>query len=203
MKDSFLIGEAITFGWHKTKAHNAVLFQAMLAMFAVQVAMSIVDKVLGGTAQGFLATIALVVTSVIIGTGFTVITLRVARGEATSIKDLIPKAALVWQYFLASLLSTLIIVAGLILLIVPGIYLAMRLSMVRFAILDGAGIKESLKKSSKLTEGVKWRLLLFFLALGGLNILGALALLVGLLVTVPVSAIAFAHVYQKLKSHHA
>jgi len=203
MNMPFSIGESLRFGWDKTRAHSGVLFQAMLALFAIQIASSIVEKVLGNTLEGFLATIALGVVSVIIGTGFTVITLRLARGEATSYRDLIPKAQLVWTYFLASLLSGLIIFGGLILLVIPGIYFMLRFSMVRFAVIDGAGVMESLRTSSALTDGIKWKLLGFILALIGLNILGALALLVGLLVTVPISAIAYAHVYDKLKHKHA
>jgi uncharacterized membrane protein len=79
-------------------------------------------------------------------------------------------------------------------------YLSLRYSMARFAVVDGEGITDSLRKSAQETKGVKWHLLGFFLALIGLNILGAVALLVGLLVTLPVSAIAYAHVYLKLKN---
>ena len=67
----------------------------------------------------------------------------------------------------------------------------------------GAEILESLTISSKLTHGVKWHLLGFFIVLAALNIAGALLLLIGLLVTLPVSMIAYAHIYLKLKHHHA
>lgn len=195
----FAIGESIKFGWHKTRTHSGVLFQGMLALFALQVMSSIVDKVLKDTVEGFLAMLALTVVSVIVGAGFTVITLKLAKGEHASYKDLVPQGALVWHYFCASVLAGLLCVLGLLALIVPGVYLLLRFSMVRFAILEGSGITQSLKKSSELTVGVKWRLLGFFLALIGLNVLGALALLIGLLITVPVSAIAYAHVYLALK----
>lgn len=82
------------------------------------------------------------------------------------------------------------------------IYFAIRYSMARLAVLDGADILESLPKSTKLTHNVKWRLVLFALAIVGLNLLGLIALVVGLLVTIPISLLAFAHVYLKLKSHH-
>jgi hypothetical protein len=78
-------------------------------------------------------------------------------------------------------------------------YFAIRYSMARLVVIDGAGALESLSKSTALTSGVKWRIALFMLAILGLNILGLLALLVGLLVTIPVSFLAFAHVYLWLK----
>jgi hypothetical protein len=200
MHPPFLIEESLRFGWHKTRAHSALLFQAMLVLFAVQVASSIVQKVLANTLQGALAMVALAVLSIVLGAGFTLIALKLAKGEHASLADLVPRARLVWHYFCASVFAGVIIVGGLILLIIPGIYLLLRFLMVRFAVLDGAGITESLKKSSALTHGVKWHLLAFLLVLVLLNILGAALLLVGLLVSVPVTAIAFAHVYLKLKS---
>jgi uncharacterized membrane protein len=84
------------------------------------------------------------------------------------------------------------------LLIIPGIYLMLRYSMVRFAVIDGASVTDSLRKSAELSQGVKWHLLWFILAVIAINIVGAILLLVPLLVTVPVTMIAYAHVYQKL-----
>lgn len=197
----FLIGEALRFGWEKTQSHSAVLFQAMLALFALQIASSIVDKVLRDTVEGFLAMLALGVVSVIISAGFAVMTLKIAKGEHTTYKDLVPPARLVWHYFCVSFSAGLLIVLGLVLLILPGLYLIARFSMARFAVIEGAGIKKSFAESGALTHEIKWHLLGFLLTLILLNILGALALLVGLLITVPVSAIGWAHVYLKLKKH--
>ncbi len=53
-----------------------------------------------------------------------------------------------------------------------------------------------------MTVGVKWHLLGFLLIVALLNLLGAIVFLVGLLVTVPVTMIAYAHIYQKLQAHH-
>ncbi len=82
------------------------------------------------------------------------------------------------------------------------IYFAIRYSMARLAVLEDSDILKSLSKSTKLTHNAKPRLALFALAIVGLNILGLLALVVGLLVTIPISLLAFAHVYLKLKAHH-
>lgn len=199
MHQAFSIREAVRFGWHKTRAHSGVLFQAMFALFALEIIGAMVDSVLGERAEAYLAHALLTVVSVILSAGFTLITLKLARGQHASWRQLIPPAPLVWTYFLASLLVMLIVVGGLILLIVPGIYLLLRFCMVSFAVIDGASVRESLRRSSKMTEGIKWRLLGFLLVMAALNIVGAALLVVGLLVSVPVTAIAFAHLYDKLK----
>ena len=203
MQHHFSIEEALTFGWHKTKAHSALLFQALLTLFAVQVAHAIVAKVLAHTLIGAVAVIVLFIVTLFLGVGLTVITFKIAKGERTSYADILPSGGLVWRYFVAQLLSGLFILIGFILLIVPGIYLMLRYSMVRFAIIDGSGIVDSLGRSAHVTTDVKWHLLLFLIVIIMLNIVGAILLLVGLLVTVPVTMIAYAHVYQKLHAHHA
>lgn len=203
MQYNFSIEESLKFGWHKTKAHSSLLFQVMLTLFALQVVSSIVTKVLGNTMQGIAATIVLAVVSLFVGVGFTIITLKLAKGEHASYADILPSGMLVWRYLVANLLTGLLVVIGFILLIIPGIYLLLRYSMVRYSIIDGAGITDSLRHSAHMTMGVKWHLLGFFVVLILINIVGAILLLVGLLVTVPVTMIAYAHVYQKLHAHHA
>ena len=55
-----------------------------------------------------------------------------------------------------------------------------------------------MNESSRITRGHKWPLFGFVLMLVLINLLGALALIVGLLVSVPVSTLAFAHAYRVL-----
>lgn len=242
MTHTFSIKEAIIFGWHKLKTHSSLVFAVVLTMFALQVVSSLVEKGLEGTAIGAAASVVLAILGIVLGAGMTLIFLKLAKGEHTHYRDIVPKLGLVWRYFLTSFLTGLIsflplmvgalvslallvptgainfsegspaqgspaalfVLAGLVMLVALGfaIYFAIRYSMARLAVLEGAGVMESLPKSTKLTHNIKWRLVLFMLAIAGLNILGFLALVVGLLVTVPVSVLAFAHVYLKLKSHH-
>ncbi len=111
--------------------------------------------------------------------------------------------SLTWKrfgYFAAAyLLAKIIIIAGCILLIVPGIIAAVALFPIKYLALE-EDIRPipALKKSLKLTKGHRWKILevAFFAIL--LNILGAVCLIVGLLFTVPLTLIAFALVYRKL-----
>ena len=198
MSESFSIREAIAVGWGKTRAHSALIFKVLLTLFALQIVHSIVAKTLMPSLQGVLALFGITVLGIVLGAGAVVITLKLVRGEHAEYTQIMPPLGLAARYFFASALAGIITVVGLVLLIIPGIYLMLRFSMVRFAALDGNGIVGSLKKSGELTEGVKWKLLGFLLTLLGLNFLGFLLLVVGLIVTVPITMIAYAHVYQKL-----
>lgn len=202
MTDRFSIKESLWFGWEKLRAHSRLLLSAMLALFAIEVTSSVIEKVLGNELEGILASIALAFVSFVISTGFTLIALKLARGEEARLGDLLPPGELLWRYLLVSILVGVIVVAGIILLIIPGIYFAVRLSMANYLVLEGSGVREALHKSGKMTDGSKWHLLGFFVVLILVNIVGALLLGVGLLVSVPVTAVAFAHVYLKLKNRH-
>jgi len=62
----------------------------------------------------------------------------------------------------------------------------------------GLGPVEAIRKSAGVTDGAKVDLFLFGLLIAGINLLGMLALVVGLFVTLPLSLIAYAHVYRRL-----
>jgi tetratricopeptide (TPR) repeat protein len=61
----------------------------------------------------------------------------------------------------------------------------------------GLGPVEAIRKSADVTDGAKVDLFLFCLLIVGINLLGMLALMVGLFVTLPLSVIAYAHVYRR------
>lgn len=118
---------------------------------------------------------------------------------ATQLEDLWAPE-MFWQYFLASIVTGILIVIGFILLIVPGIYLALRFIFVPYLVVDRKlEVGAALRESTRITEGRKWQLLGFVLLCVLVNIAGALLLAVGLLVSIPVTMLAFAHAYRTLE----
>jgi hypothetical protein len=95
MTHHFSIGESLDFGWQKTKVHSKLLFQAMLTLFALEVANVIVQRVLAHTLLGFAAEVVLCIVIIYLSVGLTVIALKIARGEHASYGDLVPNTALV------------------------------------------------------------------------------------------------------------
>lgn len=78
-------------------------------------------------------------------------------------------------------------------------YISIRLLWVEYLILQ-KDIKalDAVKESFRITKGHWWNLAYLTLLVALINIVGAIALLVGLLVSVPVSMLAMVHVYKKL-----
>jgi uncharacterized membrane protein len=88
---------------------------------------------------------------------------------------------------------------GFVFLIIPGIYLAITFGFFGYNIVDKEhGIMESIEQSAAITRAQKWDLFAFGVVLFFFNLAGAIALGIGLLITVPVSMIALAYVYRKL-----
>lgn len=110
-----------------------------------------------------------------------------------------PKAFL--NYIGVSVLTLIIVSIGFVLLIIPGIFALLVFFLAPFVVIDkGIGPIAALKESARLTKGNRFNILVLVLAIALLNIVGALLLLVGLLVTAPVSMLAFAHLYRALSS---
>ncbi|HEY6021129.1 MAG TPA: hypothetical protein VIY48_14845 [Candidatus Paceibacterota bacterium] len=107
MTNSFSIGEAIRFGWHTVKSHSGIVFQVVLTLLALQVASSIVQRVLHDSALGILAGIVLFVVNVFVGAGAIRISLKLARHERAQYNDIWPSTGLVWRYFASGILAGL------------------------------------------------------------------------------------------------
>ena len=104
-----------------------------------------------------------------------------------------------WKYLGASILAWLAFALGLVLLIVPGIIFGLMFMFATILVIDRElGPIEAMRESNRVTRGHKWTLLGLVLVLALVNLLGALALFVGLLVSVPVTMLALMHVYRIL-----
>lgn len=203
------VKESLRAGWNGFKARPWVFIQAGLVLLAVNVAVSIIQEVVEkqgevspdltfGIANLLVALLALVV-SFLMSMGETNFFLRAHDSVKTaSIRDLWHPQPF-WKYSIAMLLLGFAIFIGLLLLIVPGVILAILTLFVGFIIIEKkVGPVTAFKESVALTKGNRWPLFWLSLAMIGVNILGFLALVVGLLVTVPVTYLAITHVYRML-----
>jgi len=85
---------------------------------------------------------------------------------------------LFWQFIWAAILVAIVISIGFILLIIPGIYLAVAFGFYLFAlVLDGARGWDTAKKSKELVKGYWWAVFGRWLAFG--IIIGLIAMVIG------------------------
>jgi len=196
---SFSTGEAIGFGWDVAKKNIGFLVvAAIISIIAEGIPQGLQQVTEGNPISVIFALIGLSV-SVVINLGWIRIALRFCDNEKPEYGDLFSQYPLFFRYLGAGILYVLIVLAGFILLVVPGIIWAIQFNFAFNLIVDKkVGVMDSLRMSSAITRGVKWNLLVFALALLGTNLLGALALGIGLLWTIPATYVAGMYVYRKL-----
>jgi len=203
LKPHFSKKEAINFGF-KVAKENISFF---LSVFVVWALLIIVSQALQFNLKlnkqlllSFIFSLSMLVVNSIIAMGIINICLKFVDGKKPNLKDIIFTKNL-FNFILASIIRNIIIFAGFILFIIPGIIFSIKLQYSEYLIVDKKlDAVSSIKKSWEMTKGVKWNLFLFGVLLGLINILGVLALLLGLLITVPLSLIANTYVYRKLYS---
>ncbi len=203
-KHVFSKKEAINLGFKLAKK-NIIFF---IGLFVIVV---IISMVTGGVqmAAAFdkqpMAYIILYVLTFIVNSivamGLIKITLEIIDKKKPKFSDLFYVKPLV-NFILASLIRGVITFIGFILLIIPGIIFSIRLQYVPYLIVDkNLPPVEAIKKSWEMTKGSTWNLFFFGILLFLVNVLGAILLLVGLFVTVPLTMLATTFVYRKLLLH--
>lgn len=104
-------------------------------------------------------------------------------------------------YLIALILMGIIVVLGICLFIIPGIYLALRLQFyAAFIVEEDAGIIESLQRSWDITRGQGMSLFMLMLAMVGLCILGVILLGIGIFVAMPLIYMMYGYVFRKLNA---
>lgn len=190
----FSIGSALRFGWEtfKTRPWFFVGVSIVIALVYIVIgALSEIDTLVGTVLDVFLSTLA--------GMGVTAFYLAAHDSSEAVELSLLWHPRPFWKYFAATIVVGIAMILGLILLIVPGIIFALMFMFTTFIVIDRElGPIEAMKESMRITRGHKWPLLGFVLVLGLLNVAGAVALGVGLLVSIPVSFLAFVHAYRTL-----
>lgn len=205
------VGACIQTGWSLTKAHFGKLILFGLAYIGIILGLGLIMGVvlgLSGMASGMeegSASAGLIevvmnlgqqLISTFLGIGASMFALGMVRRTNPAIGTLFAGGPHFVSIVLASILYVIVVMLGLVLLILPGIFLAVRLGQYQMAIIDRKlGPVEGLKASWAITKGNFWNLFLLGLASFGIAILGLLALGVGLLWAYPTIFLAMAAAY--------
>jgi len=193
--------EAIKFGWEITKRNIYFFIIILLLIGGIETSLSYLNNFLvkKNILLGFSLMFLYIILYMIFNLGLIKISLKFYDNEKPKISDIFSQYHLFFKYFLASILYTLISILGYLLLIIPGVIFSIRLCFFGYLIVDkNSGVIESLKKSWEITKGNTWNLFILLILLVLINILGFLALVIGLFWAIPTSLLAQAFVYRKL-----
>jgi uncharacterized membrane protein len=198
MANEFTIGSAISFGWDKMKQNFVLYLCIILTVIAVNVLGNALGRI---SVVGWIFVLAMWVACALLRLGVMSINLNIVDGKAVKYDDIVSQPKLLWDFILATLLYLLIVAAGLILLIIPGIVWAIKYQFYGYAMVDKRlGPMEAIKESGRITQGHKWKLLGLCITFIGVLLLGLICVVVGLFAAIPVVNIAMAFVYRALSS---
>ena len=193
--------EAVKFGWDKLKKNIrffivVVIIIAALSWLPEYISSRIPKDMV---VLSLVVRLASVVVSSLVTVGFIKSILNVVDGKKLKYSDLYENYRYIINYLLTETLGGLIVIAGFVLFIIPGIILSVKLQFTTYLVVDkGFGPIQAIKESWRLTKNIKWELFLFGLLLIAVNILGLLALGVGIIISYPLTLIAQAYVYRRL-----
>ncbi|HEY3246669.1 MAG TPA: hypothetical protein VGK88_00075 [bacterium] len=194
------IGEAVRYGWEKVKERLGFWIVLELIVVLINGVPSWLGTVLQRNNALALATVVNLigaVISIIVAIGVFVIAFKIYDGQQPTYADLFSRRNLFWRYLGGVLLYGSIVTVGFVLFIIPGFIFLLTYQFVPYLIVDrGLGATEALRISGRITAGAKWGLLGFAIVLFLINLLGVIALGVGLAITVPLTWMAGVYMYR-------
>jgi hypothetical protein len=193
------VGAAFSYGWNAWIQHAG----PMVGLAAVVVGVNLVIGLLGSASDAVAALVVFnllsFVVSIVLGMGLIRGALAVTEGRMPSFSMFLETDGF-WWYLIATLVYFLGVALGLVLLIVPGIIIAIMWQFYGFAIVERptTTIGQALGRSVDITRGSRWQLLGMSVLLVLLNIVGILACGIGVIVTYGISVLTLAYAYKTL-----
>ena len=136
--------------------------------------------------------------------GYCIAAFRILTGKPFQFSDFFGGFNYFLPLFLANLVGGIIYIVGIVLLILPGIYLAIGYMFTIFLVIDyRMKFWQAMETSRKIVTKNWFAFFVFALLLGLINLLGIIALGVGLLVSAPVTACAAAIAYKEIVGLHS
>lgn len=215
----FNIKKILESAWDKTKEHLVFLISLLLCAFVIMILAAFIPLI--NIIVPLLIGIAFIKISLLIVSGtkptksHVIDSLKKYKVAwkfflATLVYMLIPFITVILYYttvlLVISNVPVLLSVMAIplffltVFLIPTSVYLIIRLQFYKFLVVENEniGVLEAFKQSMLITRGNFWKILAFMIVLVAMNVLGKLALGIGLLITVPISLLANAILYKEL-----
>ncbi|MBI2810697.1 MAG: hypothetical protein HYX67_07715 [Candidatus Melainabacteria bacterium] len=208
--DKFAVDEVVGFAWKAMLQYFWPLTGVYTCNFLVQSVPVVTSMVLNYTVStSAVVTFISAVVSLISGVVGFIITLgtynlwlKIVDGDTVAVRDVYSKYSRTWNFALASIVYGLMVGAGYICLIIPGIYLQLRFQFYPYFILESnASPLTSLKASWAITKGSMAELIFLMIVNYFINWVGFLCLLIGIYPAQLVQQIALAKTYRLLREH--
>ncbi|WHI51497.1 hypothetical protein P3339_01285 [Microbulbifer sp. MLAF003] len=209
---SFSIGEAISEGWQLSKGKKRTVWFAIILYVIAIAAISFVaglltgypafDPVEAGNASLSSTIIYNLITAIVgvpLVVGMMMVGIKIARKEETSGTEVFAHFDKIVPLCVTYIIMSILMGIGFLLLVIPGIYLAVAYMMALPLVIDqNLGPWKALEASRKAITKNWFAFLGFFIVLLLIYIAGGLALLIGLIWAIPLASIAYGVAYRKV-----
>lgn len=131
--------------------------------------------------------------------GFYLVANRMSQGEYVDFQNYFDGFKYILPLIIVNLITAIFIVAGIVVFILPGIYLGVGyVFSLLFVLFGGFDFWPAMEYSRKLVHTNWWKFFGFLLLLLLINIGGFLCLIVGLLVTIPLTYLSIYVLFEEL-----
>ena len=186
--------QCISDAWRLFQQNVGILIGATVITMAASMSISAVSNILQGQGNEAALVIAGLVVSLIgnvVNTFLTIgmirLSLAIARGEPREIGMLFGGGPHFWRYLGASIIFGIAMVIGFLLLIIPGVYVAIAYWPSMLLVIDRRmGVFESFEVAGRLSKGNRINSLVLGLLAFLISIAGFAMCFVGILATIPI-----------------
>lgn len=200
VKSQFVIGDSINTAISIFKKDWMTTYLLVLAPLLVAVFFGFISGIVGDSPLSSVISLISMVANLWISLGVIKGFLALVRGEKVEVNTFTKvDPIMILKYLGLMFLMIVIIFAGFLLFVIPGIYLSIKYAYAPILLVDNdLGPIDALKESAKLTDGVKWDMIGASLTFSMFAYIGIFALFVGLFITAPIAAIAYYVFYERL-----
>ncbi|HKB89514.1 MAG TPA: hypothetical protein VKC60_03235, partial [Opitutaceae bacterium] len=191
------IGACITRGWETLKANFWVALGGVLLVFLAELGLGLL------TIQNrYLSTIVSFLLGGVFNGGLLYFFLKLVRGERTEVADAFSGFRLAFgPLMLAGVVTSIFILMGMFLLIIPGIYLSVAWVFTTLLVIDKKlDFGLAMELSRKMVTKHWWRVFVLILAMLVIAVAGFAALGVGIFIALPVAQGALVSAYEQIFS---
>jgi uncharacterized membrane protein len=189
------VGAAISYGWAKFQQNVGPLLIVVLVPIAAQIVLALIGQALVDSRPVWLLfQILAIAVNAVAGLGIYRVALMITAGEPADVAKAFRYDRMgAWIVF--SFVFGVLVAVGLVLCVVPGLLFLAYFGLAPFFFLDkGLSLGDALRASREAVLGnaLAFQILIYIVV----GVLGVVACIVGLFVTVPVAYIAVACLYR-------
>jgi uncharacterized membrane protein len=188
--------------WRQLWKHFLILFIVGIVVFVISLPKDIMRNIapeIGGAGGVLLGILSLPYGILLVGPlgyGASFVNLKAARDEPPDVKDVFVGFGDYWNVVLASLVVTVIVIFGFMLLVVPGLIFFSKLAFTPYLVIDRKmQAVDAIRESWRMTTGHAWKVFSIGLLAIPIGLAGLICFFVGIVISIMWISLAFASLY--------